>query len=448
MSRLNKNIQLEYVKNIKNQKNHHSSIDKKARYKMREKIKNKERDCDDESACFDNEKFNDKVERKKKRSRKDYDGTVDRLVSRFGRTKIFIEGKSAIRGVSVISKTYRVYDVMIKNDGVEFFIDSKHCDKIIALLNNLCYYYKIIGVKGVLPTTLRAGSRIGLALGVVIVVIMFLIYPNFVTNISIASVDGLQIDATLNESVLNILTERGIKRGMIDSSINLNEIEECILSLNGVSFASVERNGTHIKVCIKQELPNNIVDIDTSMVLATKRAVITRVIVESGTAQKNYGDIVNVGDVIIDGYVEYGDERLPVEAKGYAYGKVYYNKRVYFADVERVKTHGAKKTITRLSMFGIVPKTPTSPYECYELKQSVEDFGFLLPFKVYRYTFYEISEVEKINELSEQEMSSIVYASVIDSIPVGAVVLNKYCKVQRVTGGVYVDVSVEVEERI
>ena len=33
------------------------------------------------------------------------------------------------------------------------------------------------------------------------------------------------------------------------------------------------------------------------------------------------------GDILIDGYTEYGDERLPVRAAGEVWGKVYYQKK-------------------------------------------------------------------------------------------------------------------------
>lgn len=46
---------------------------------------------------------------------------------------------------------------------------------------------------------------------------------------------------------------------------------------------------------------------------------------------------MDVGDTLIEGYIEYGDSKIPVEARGYAFGKVYLKRTRFFANVESVE---------------------------------------------------------------------------------------------------------------
>ncbi len=369
------------------------------------------------------------------------------LSKRLGKTKIFVEGSGGIRAVSAISKLYPVDNVNIKQGGVEFFIPSKHLQKTVALLNNLCYHYVIGGAQGVGVRLTRSLARVGFVTGLIIVLLAITVYPRFITSIDVNSIDGLALSHTLYQSICDTLESSGIVKGKM-SQFDEKEIEKSLLSIDGVAYAQVDRDGTHVSVAIKQELPNEIVDIIGSRVTSSKRAVITRIIVESGTAIKKIGDVVDVNDTIIDGYIEYGNERIPVEAKGYAYGKVYYKERVYFASTEIKKVYGECKSIVKLSMFNKTPKTPDSPYENYECQVSVESFDFLLPFRIYTYTFYEISTIEQERSYTLEQMSDIVYSKMLEKLEPNARVLDKACEYTQVDNGMYVEVMLTVEEML
>lgn len=370
------------------------------------------------------------------------------LISRTGKTNIFVSGANAVRAVSAISKMYRVENVSVSREGAAFFVQSKHCEKIIALLNNLCYDYKIIGNSGIMPRAMLTIARAGLVVGIAAVVALFAIYPSFVTRVSVQCVDGQSINGTLNSQVYDILSSHGISEGKRIGDVDLNAIQKQLLALDSVSYASVEKSGTHVKVLLKTQLPDGFADIAGSSVVARKRAVVTRVIVESGTAVKKYGDVVDVGDVIIDGYVEYGDEKIPAQASGYAYGKVYYLKRVFFPDTLLEKRYGQVKTVTKLSMFSKTPKRPVSPFECCECKISVQNLGFLLPFEIYTYRFTELIVEEVPNQMSEDQMQQAVYADIVSEFTEETKVLDRVYKTERADGGVYISVTVEAEELI
>lgn len=380
-----------------------------------------------------------------------YTKKVRAVASRYGDTVFFVNGRHGVRVLGALSKICSVRNVGITADGVQFEVPSKHRGQIIAILNNLCYDYKIIKVKGAFPFAVNALGRLGFAVGIIVVAAAIAIFSQFVTRVSVTAADAYEsgIDSALNSDINDILSSYGIGVGKWLPSVNLGDVEKSLLALDGVSYASVKRHGTHVAVEIKREQPpESLVEVSGSKVVSKKVAVVTRVIVEGGTAAVDYGDVVRAGDTLIDGYVVFGEDKLEVEAKGIVYGKVYYKKSVFFADTVKERIKGGVKKVTKLSMFGKSPKTPDSPFEHYELQTHVTDLGFLLPFKIYGYEFTEITEREYENTLTLDEMYLQVYSQIVSELTEPSKVLEKYCETTETDGGRYVTVTVEAEERI
>lgn len=374
---------------------------------------------------------------------------LHKIVAKYGKTQFEISSKNGVKALVAVSKICRVFDVETLNNGVRFCVNSKQCDKIIALLSNLCYDYKIIKIGGVVPFALRSIARVGIVSGLCVGVVALSIFASFVTRVSVRYAGGGEVDASLNLQVCDILNEYGVRKGAKISAINAQELQKALSALDGVAFANVSIDGSHVDIVLKSELPKEeFVQIDGSSVTARKTAVVTRIIVEGGTAVKKYGDVVKPGDVLIDGYVLYGDAKIPAQARGFAYGKVFYKKSVFFADVETVKTYGQVKTETRYGIFGKTPKAPKSPYECCEIETSVSEYGFLVPLKIYTYTFRELIVEQRQNTLDEEGMKRKAFSSLATELEESAKILGVYYEVRKVDGGVAVEVVAEAEELI
>ena len=379
--------------------------------------------------------------------KKKYRNRISKIESKFGKTQIEIYGNGAVKALLAISKIAKVEKVVTSNGCTSFFADSKQCHKIIALLQNLCYDYKIVNIGGVSPAIFRSLTRVGLIVGIVLVAVAVWIYSSFVTRVSVKC-EGAS-DYALNAEISGILKEYGLKEGARLKSLDKTALEKAIVSLDGVAFASVSANGTHVRVSYKTALKKEgFVQGNGKGVIASKRAVVTRVIAESGTAVKKYGDVVDVGDTLIEGYIEYGDSKIPVEARGYAYGKVYLKRTRFFANVESVEEVVSSKKYTRYGMFGKIPKMPESPFERYRLKTSVSDFSYLIPLKIYSYEFEEIRQVERENTLDTEQMKRAVYSDVVASLSESATVLDAYYEITKTEDGAYVTVTLEAEEII
>ena len=93
------------------------------------------------SGDIDDEKTAKKVVRKPKKPNK-----LVEFRRQVGRTTLRVSGDNCERALSAVMKICRVEDVKRSADGCTFRVKSKHLGKIIALLDNLCYDYKIIAV--------------------------------------------------------------------------------------------------------------------------------------------------------------------------------------------------------------------------------------------------------------------------------------------------------------
>ena len=87
---------------------------------------------------------------------------------------------------------------------------------------------------------------------------------------------------------------------------------------------------------------------------------------------------------------------------------------------------------------------PKSPYEHYTVKMTEHKNQFLIPFTVYRWTFYEVGLKE--NTLSEDEMKAVAYGEIIDKHQFERVI-ESAVTIERVQGGHIVKITLTVEEK-
>lgn len=360
---------------------------------------------------------------------------------KYGYTVFQTEGLNFARLLTVLCKECDLKKVDAEGRVLTFSVPSKQCNEIIAILDRLCYDYKIINNTGIIPRVFGALKRAGVAAGLVCVIAALIVYPHFVTEI--------EVDGTLSEQAAAVLDEYGITEGSFLWKLDGKSVSDKLLAMDGIAFASVEKRGTRVYVTLKSELnKDDFIDITGGAVTARKQGVVTRVIVHGGTAAVKYGDIVNKGDILIADYVEVGDEKVTTPAGGQVFGKVYYERTDYYPDTVMQSEKGRTETYTRLTMFSLSPKTPSSPFGRYELSTSVEDFGFLLPFKIYTWSFTEIFVSEKANTMTDDEMTRLTYSRLATDIEADAKVLKSYSEIGKTEGGTRVKVIIEAEEQL
>ena len=132
----NKNNRLEYRKREEYKKERERKLALKEKRENEKEIRKKIKEEREEL-------FLEKLYARKKK----YADRLSKIEGKLGKTQIEVRGVNAQKALTSISKISKVEKVESTKEYTRFFVESKQCHKIIALLQNLCYDYKIINIK-------------------------------------------------------------------------------------------------------------------------------------------------------------------------------------------------------------------------------------------------------------------------------------------------------------
>ena len=125
---------------------------------------------------------------------------------------------------------------------------------------------------------------------------------NFVWNVDIKEENG-----KILENIEKDIEQAGLKVGELKSKINTKEVINKIrLDRNDIAWMGIELKGTNVivKIVKAEEKPEIIDENEYCNVVSDKVGVITKINCQTGTANMQVGDTVNVGDILINGWME------------------------------------------------------------------------------------------------------------------------------------------------
>ena len=264
------------------------------------------------------------------------------------------------------------------------------------------------------------------------------------------------LNGTQKAQIETILEEFQYKKFMQKSSLDTKALSMEITSrIDGAGFANCYFDGGILKIDVKQ-VHTDKEESEYSQIVAARDGIITRVLVYSGTAMVQAGDVVKAGDVLIAGYVDtYPDtddnERIAVEAAGEVYAECAYTQRVTLSSksVEKVRT-GKSYENTAIYLFGKpIGKTHTPKYEFFESVTETKTFGSVIPVKAVTTTYYEVENREIT--LSDEQIDaqiSVYEMQLWQELPPQAKLLKNYTLRKRVDNLHIIDIYYIVEQAI
>lgn len=358
---------------------------------------------------------------------------LDSLTSRFGTDQYRVEGGNRSALINGLMSVTTVKNLHYDEGSLGFFAPRKHRAEIIALINTLCYNHTIVGTRSIPASLISVLKRTGLVVGLFCAVCVFCLYNSFVWSVQTEGV---------GDGAMDVLSRHGVRVG--GRSIDIDAVERDLLSLDGVAFASVEKRGTRVYVRVVSELaPDAYVDVGAGPVTASFDAVVTRVIVFSGTAEVKVGDVVQKGQTLIGEYHLKGEDKIPAVASGQVYGERVVTVERFFPD-QYMGYSGEQQTISRISVFGNA-KPPKPPYEHYAVKVSHSKNNFIIPYELTSWTFFEVTLLA--NNLDDKGMIDRAYGEVIANNNFEKVI-STHSSVERVEGGHLVTIQLTVEEKL
>lgn len=263
------------------------------------------------------------------------------------------------------------------------------------------------------------------------------------------------------ENIMEDLNEAGLNIGMKKSDINSKQIINDIRTKrDDIAWIGIEQSGTNVIVKIVEatELPELVDEDDYCDIVADKEGIISSINVRDGTAKVVVGDVVKVGDILIEGIMEgkYTEARM-VHSKGDIEARVWYTKNVKIEyNTTELKETGEKekKYAIKFESFSINLYKTISKFEIYdtiETEQQIKLFSnFYLPISVVE---KEIIEQEKeVKQYTEQQAVAVgikeAESLLIECIDEESEIVNKNVNMYPDDDGINIYVTYEVLENI
>ena len=133
-------------------------------------------------------------------------------------------------------------------------------------------------------------------------IFLTLLSSNFVWNVDIREENGQEL-----ENIAKEIEEAGLKIGEWKAKVNTKEIINKIrLQRKDIAWMGIELKGTNaiVKLVKADEKPEIINDEEYCSIISDKVGIITKINAQTGTANVKVGDTVNVGETLINGWME------------------------------------------------------------------------------------------------------------------------------------------------
>lgn len=298
-----------------------------------------------------------------------------------------------------------------------------------------------INSKKGLPIILhRYRKRKLLLLLLIPIVFGIVITSTYIWNIEITGLENIE-----KNEIISQLTEEGIDIGKRKNSIDTKTVINNIrLKRDDISWMSIDMKGTNIIINIveAEEKPEIINENEYCNIVANQKGIITKITADTGTAAVKVGDIVEKGDILIDGYMEgkYTGIRY-VHAKGNVEARVWHTKKIE-SGLTREITEETGITKNRYSInfnnFKINLYKSLPNFENYDTinetnKMKIFD-NFYLPIEINKTTYVEqkrtkvIYGKEELKEILIEELEKQFEEERINNLNVTNKIVNVYEK--------------------
>jgi len=287
-------------------------------------------------------------------------------------------------------------------------IYEKDLEKIkkLSILNTI----KVMDYKGKLKLKNKWALNKAFVFSCIMGLFVLTVLSNFIFKIEVVHTSN-----KVRNHILEELKEHGIKIYQLRKSFkNLEKVKNDILedNKNSLEWLEIERIGTKYVVRLEERLiKREETKREPSNIVATKDAVIKKIIVSSGVASVEVGDYVKKGDLLINGEILLNEEVKGVTtAKGEVYGEVWYNISIDYP-INSVLTYETKKKKNMLTLNFFSRRITLK--KKYENSNVVKKYVFknnILPFGISKDIEYELKLLDGIYSEGEALLNAKKYA--------------------------------------
>lgn len=245
-----------------------------------------------------------------------------------GYVRCSIEGKYIEIFINqAVSKGLNLWNFkMINNNHAEFSIELKDFFKLKPILKKSFSRIHIIKKVG-LPFLLnKFYKRKGIILGMLIFILLIQLLTSIVWTVNIEGNNKLK-----QEEIYQVLNEVGIHEGMFKFKLPEQELiqNQLLNQLDDIAWVGIKLSGTRLDVTIVEKVkPEQRKSTQPSNIIATKDAIIYKILAEKGLPKVKVNDRVKEGDILISGVLGNENNQELVNAEGEVLGVVWYESKI------------------------------------------------------------------------------------------------------------------------
>ena len=375
-------------------------------------------------------------------------------------------------------------NISVEGFFIERFINICRDRKII--LNNLCIqnntYLKVripkddfVQIKNIAKKTkckVKIERKVGLPfiinkyrkrkiflIAIILIAIFIFIITKFVWNIEVVGNNTIP-----KEEIIEFVNRYGIKIGELKNNINTKKICNLIMiDREDIAWLGITIKGTNVIINIKEasEIPEIIDRNEICDIVSNKDAIISKIIVQNGTARVKEGDIVKQGDLLVEGIMESEQmENRLVHSEATIYGKNYYTKsrKELFLQNNTIKSGKEEKRYEIcINNFKLNFNKRLSKFENYDTineSKKIKIFSnYYFPLEIRKTTNFELKLEEK--NYQEEELKDKIISELKDEFE-QEYSISKYdeenvkCFEEEIVenNGIYIKLTYELQEEI
>ena len=228
--------------------------------------------------------------------------------------------------------------------------NSKDDKKVFAICKNM-WYNESVSYSGVLYPLKRLISRAGIAIGLLIFTFLLFLSNTFVVKVEYSG-DSVYFKNEIDE----VLNSRLVKKFSFLKDIDTDGISKDVFSCSdSIAFVSVYKRGYRLVVHTEKSVESGDCGLFlTDKIVAEDDGIIIFLAVYRGTALKKTGESITKGEIIVDGYYTYRDEKRPTDVFAKVIVEYVYKEEIKVNDfsddsvlraIELVKFNLGKETV-------------------------------------------------------------------------------------------------------
>lgn len=375
-----------------------------------------------------------------------------------GFLKISVKGYYIERFINICKNNKITIWNLKRKDNIELNLNvrKKEFKEICKIAKKTGCKVKIKNKKGIPFLLHKYKKRKIFFILLILLVLIIGLSSCFVWNVEIEEENGYEL-----ENIREDIEKAGLKSGVFKGKINTKEIINKIrLERKDIAWMGIELKGTNaiVKLVKSDEKPEIINEDEYCNIISDKEGIITKISVQNGTANVKVGDTVNIGDVLVNGWIEgkftgirYVHSLAEIEAK------VWYTESIkipYNATETKYTGNEEEKYGIKFNNFQINFTKKYSKFKIYdtiETENKIKLFSdFYLPISIVKTTYKEQEKVEKTYTVEEAKNIGIkqLEEKLDGKIENKDNIVNKNINTYEQADGVLVYVTYEVLENI